>query len=144
MVFVSKVKNVIKDKRDKIKAPKKIRDKKTKKEFFVNDEINKIDEKIKETSPLTSLQEKISETIDESIKQHLKEDKLDENKALETIENLDFFSGKNKLSIRFSKRHNRMYRIQVFLNDTIQIMPVTYNGVSTGLAFWNLLKGALK
>ena len=67
-----------------------------------------------------------------------------EKKSLELVESIDFKNGENKLSIRFSKRHNRMYRIQIFLNDNFEIRPVTYTGSSMALTFWNLLKGALK
>jgi len=48
------------------------------------------------------------------------------------------------LSIRFSAVNNRRYRIQVFLNDETEVRPVTYQGSSSGYAFWKLLKGALK
>lgn len=68
----------------------------------------------------------------------------EEVKDLELIESLDFINGPNKLSIRFSKKHNRMFRIQVFLNDDNEIRPVTYSGATTGMAFWKLLKGVLK
>lgn len=74
----------------------------------------------------------------------VKEVKKEELKDLETIESIEFKNGENTLSIRFSKRHNRMFRIQVFLNNENEIRPVTYTGASTGYAFWNLLKGALK
>lgn len=74
----------------------------------------------------------------------VKESKKEELKDLETIESIEFKNGENTLSIRFSKRHNRMFRIQVFLNNENEIRPVTYTGASTGYAFWNLLKGALK
>jgi len=68
----------------------------------------------------------------------------DETKELELIESIDFKNGENKLSIRFSKKHNRMFRIQIFLNDKNEIRPVTYSGASTGKTFWSLLKGVLK
>lgn len=68
----------------------------------------------------------------------------DKTKELELIESIVFKNGENTLTIRFSKKHNRMFRIQVFLNDTSEIRPVTYTGASTGYSFWNLLKGALK
>ncbi len=65
--------------------------------------------------------------------------------AIEVIENVDFTSGKNKLSIRLTKRNdNRAYRMQVFLNDDFEIRPSTYNGCSTAKTFWSLLKGSLK
>lgn len=60
------------------------------------------------------------------------------------IDSIDFENGLNKLSIRFSKKQNRMYRIQIFLNEEIEIRNVTYTGTSTGTSFWNLLKGSLK
>ena len=63
---------------------------------------------------------------------------------LTLIESMDFTNGENKLSIRFSKKNNRMFRIQVFLNDESEIRPVTYNGSSTAYGFWNLLKKSLK
>lgn len=65
-------------------------------------------------------------------------------KDLELIESIDFVNGPNKLSLRFSKKLNRMYRIQVILNDEHEVRPVTYSGTSTGTTFWNLLKGVLK
>lgn len=68
----------------------------------------------------------------------------EEVKDLELIDALEFKNGENTLTIRFSKKHNRMFRIQVFLNNESEIRPVTYTGASTGYAFWNLLKGALK
>lgn len=74
--------------------------------------------------------------------------KIDEDKSekieLELLESIDFFNGKNKLSVRFSRRHNRMYRVQIFLNDEHEVRPVTYAGANTGYTFWSLLKGAMK
>lgn len=63
---------------------------------------------------------------------------------LELIESIDFKNGKNTLSIRFSRRHNRMFRVQIFLNGTNEIRPVTYTGATTGYAFWNILRGLIK
>lgn len=65
------------------------------------------------------------------------------SKDLEIIESIDFKNGENTLSIRFSKKHNRMFRIQVILNGENEIRPVTYTGSSTGISFWNFLKKAL-
>lgn len=73
-----------------------------------------------------------------------KENPKNEEKSIETVDNIDFFNEKNKLSIRLSKRHNRMYRVQIFLNDSEEIRPMTYTGSNTAMSFWNLLKGALK
>jgi hypothetical protein len=85
-----------------------------------------------------------NQILTESIEIEEKEINKEKTKDLEMIESIDFKNGENTLSIRFSKRHNRMFRIQVFLNNENQIRPVTYTGASTGYAFWNLLKGALK
>lgn len=63
---------------------------------------------------------------------------------LALLETMDFKNGENKLSIRFSKKNNRMFRIQIFLNDEDEIRPVTYNGSSTAYGFWNLLKKSLR
>lgn len=68
----------------------------------------------------------------------------DKKKPLETIEEIDFFKGNDRLTIRFSKKHNRMFRIQIFLNNEIEVRPVTYTGARTGYSFWNLLKGAMQ
>ena len=96
-----------------------------------------IDNHLKEcmTTPTENLEEK-------SIESPSKE--IDVTKELELIETLDFKNGENSLSIRFSKKHNRMFRIQVFLNGVSEIRPVTYTGASTGYGLWNLLKGSLK
>lgn len=91
----------------------------------------------------------VIETLNTTIKecmetpQEIKE-VVDDKKNLELVDSMEFISGENKLEIRFSRKDNRMYRIQVFLNDNTEIRPVTYSGATTGKAFWNLLKGALK
>ena len=59
------------------------------------------------------------------------------------IESIEFLRGKDTMKIVLLKRHNRMYRIQIFLNDS-EIRPNTYTGASSAMAFWNLLKGSLK
>lgn len=74
----------------------------------------------------------------------VKNETVEKVKDLELIESLDFINGLNKVSIRFSKKQNRMYRIQIFMNDEYEVRPVTYSGASTGKIFWNLLKGVLK
>jgi len=65
----------------------------------------------------------------------------EENIAIETIE---FKNGDDTLKIILYKKHNRMYRVQIFLNDNIEIRPVTYTGANTALGYWNLLKRSLK
>jgi hypothetical protein len=96
------------------------------------------------------------ETVDKLIKESMDKPKdvqsegleipkeIEGKKDLELIESVNFKNGENTLSIRFSKRHNRMFRIQVFLNENLEIRPVTYTGANTGYTFWNLLKGAFK
>lgn len=105
-----------------------------------------------ETGPFHGLHELIMNTTDKILEETMKtpvvEEEVkpvaEESKDLELIESLDFINGPNKLSIRFSKKHNRMFRIQVFLNDEHEVRPVTYSGATTGTTFWNLLKGVLK
>lgn len=67
----------------------------------------------------------------------------DQNKESTLEDCIEFKNGENNLSLRFSKRHNRMYRIQIFLND-IEVRPMTYTGSSMGYSYWNLLKASLK
>lgn len=91
--------------------------------------------------------ENLNKILKETMNSNQDEEALpapDEKKDLELIDCLEFKNGENTLTIRFSKKHNRMFRIQVFLNDHSEIRPVTYTGASTGYAFWNLLKGAMK
>jgi hypothetical protein len=93
----------------------------------------------------------VKETIDNTLKECMetKEEVKEEHTKkevdeLEIVETVEFKNGDNILSLRFSKLHNRSFRIQVFLNNENEIRPVTYTGARTGYAFWNLLKGALK
>lgn len=99
-------------------------------------------------SVLYELPRLISETIEHNLKEPMnntQEVKEEESKQdLELIEKIDFFNESNKLSIIFSKKPNRMYRVQLMLNDEHEVRPVTYSGTSTGTAFWNLLKGVMK
>lgn len=85
------------------------------------------------------------QTIKESMNTAQEEASVKEEiKDLELIESLEFKNGENTLSIRFSKKHNRMFRIQIYLNNKSEIRPITYTGASTGYAFWNFLKDSLK
>lgn len=72
--------------------------------------------------------------------------KIIENEVanLTLIESVDFTNGKNKLSVRLSKKSNRLYRLQIFLNDQTEIRPTTYNGSTTANSVWSLLKGVMK
>lgn len=62
----------------------------------------------------------------------------------EIVESITFADGPNTLKIVLSKRHNRMYRLQVFLNGDTEIRPSTYTGASMAYNYWNLLKNSLK
>lgn len=109
-----------------------------------------------ESGIFCQLPKEVMETVDKLIKESMEKPKdeqgeyvdfpkeIDGKKDLELIESVNFKNGENTLSIRFSKKHNRMFRIQVFLNDNLEIRPVTYTGANTGYTFWNLLKGAFK
>jgi hypothetical protein len=61
----------------------------------------------------------------------------------EIVESLEFQNGKNKLEIRLSKKDNRNYRIQFFLNNDMELRPNTYNGSAGATTFWHLLKRVL-
>ena len=94
---------------------------------------------------IIKVETQIKESMNNNNENYFEEKEESQDKISdETIDSIDFENGKNKLSIRFSKKQNRMYRIQIFINEEIEIRPVTYTGTSTGTAFWNLLKGSLK
>lgn len=84
-----------------------------------------------------------AEHIKKEVMEPKEEEKIEEAKN-NVIEEIDFQNGQNKLTIRFSEVFNRRFRVQVFLNGDMEIRPVTYQGSSSGHAFWKLLKGALK
>lgn len=62
----------------------------------------------------------------------------------ETIDSLEFHDGKNKISVRLSKKPSRLYQVKIFINDEQEIRPMTYNGATTALGYWQLLKSNLK
>jgi hypothetical protein len=65
--------------------------------------------------------------------------------VLEVVDSLDFKDDKgNTLKIIYRSTPARRYRLQIFLNESQEIRPVTYNGTSTSMAFWSMLKGNLK
>ena len=70
-----------------------------------------------------------------------------ESKALPEpvpVDSIEFKQDENILKIVLSRKHNRMYRVQIFLNDSIEIRPTTYTGSAPAMGFWNLLKNSLK
>ena len=98
-------------------------------------------------SPLYELPALVMNITDSIIKENMEtpvEAKEEEISTDKTIETMKFKNGDNTLSIRFSSVNNRRYRIQVFLNEETEVRPVTYQGSTSGYAFWKLLKGALK
>lgn len=92
---------------------------------------------IKEATPIKQENEMLVETVD------TKETETKETENPNIVDRIDFTNGNNKLSITFSKCHNRMFRIQIFLNDITELRPVTYTGATTGYAFWNMIKNIL-
>jgi len=60
------------------------------------------------------------------------------------VEAIEFTNGKNTLKILLSRRHNRMYRVQIFLNDSVEIRPTTYTGFAPASTFWGFLKEITK
>jgi len=60
------------------------------------------------------------------------------------VDSIEFVNGKNTLTVVLSKKHNRMYRVQVFLNNTMEIRPATYTGYSPASTFWGFLKEITK
>lgn len=87
----------------------------------------------------------VMETLDRGLKDAMsspaEQKEEDENKIIETM---DFTNGENTLSIQFSAVNNRRFRIQIFLNGDTEVRPVTYQGSTSGFAFWKLLKGVIK
>lgn len=65
-------------------------------------------------------------------------------KIKENTHEIEFHNGENTLKISMTKKNNRVFSVKIFMNDDIEIRPSTYMGSTTAMAFWNLLKGALK
>jgi hypothetical protein len=63
---------------------------------------------------------------------------------LTPVDSIEFVNGKNTLKIVLSKKHNRMYRVQVYLNNTMEIRPATYTGYAPASTFWGFLKEITK
>jgi hypothetical protein len=109
-----------------------------------------------EKSILSEMPKKVIDTTNQILKESMETpatiesfppseiEKAEDDKKAEIIESIDFFNGNNKVSIRLSKRHNRMFQIKIFLNDETEVRPMTYTGARTGYMCWNLLKGSLK
>jgi hypothetical protein len=101
--------------------------------------------KIKKGAGLEELKKNLQEVEDKYFNQKDEPDAEDEeSKADEIVDQIEFKNGSNILKIIFKKKHNRMFRIQIFMNETTEIRPVTYTGAMTAKSFWNLLKGSLK
>jgi hypothetical protein len=90
------------------------------------------------------LEEDLIEVINEDMCPVVEQSETESAPDNEQCQSIDFSNGKNTLSVRYRKCSNRQFRIQIFLNDTIEIRPVSYTGSSTGNAFWALIKGVMK
>lgn len=65
-------------------------------------------------------------------------------KSNEIIDSLEFIRGKDTLTLQISKKSNRSYRIQIFLNEDVEIRNSTFAGSSPAMSFWNLIKRSMK
>lgn len=86
----------------------------------------------------------LNQTQEAKMEAPIEKEDAEKDATLTLIESVDFMRGNNKISLRLSKRHNRLFRLQIFLNDTMEIRPVTYNGASTAYSYWNVLKEIMK
>lgn len=59
------------------------------------------------------------------------------------IEEIRVNDGKNEIKIELSKKHNRVFKIDVYFNQC-EIRPATYTGRSSAMNYWKLLKGLKK
>lgn len=59
------------------------------------------------------------------------------------IESITIDDGKNQINIELSKKHNRVFKIDVYFNRC-EIRPATYTGRSSAMNYWKLLKGLKK
>ena len=92
-------------------------------------------------------QKEVCETVCNEIKQYYESPRdIRQNPMadLTPVEAIEFTNGKNKLKILLSKKHNRMYRVQIFLNDSVEIRPATYTGFAPASTFWGFLKEITK
>ena len=95
----------------------------------------------------------LSETAMKSLQKHSEEAMANKEQSfeksedtnLELIDEIEFVNGNNTLKIKLRRKsNNRMFRIQIFLNEDTEVRPVTYTGSRTAYSFWDLLKGAIK
>lgn len=61
-----------------------------------------------------------------------------------TLDELLFSDGNNVVKIALRQKANRVCRMQIFLNDSLELRPTTYVGKCSAMNFWNLLKESLK
>lgn len=125
------------EKKEKPSAAKKSVEVESKVEKKVVFEIDPYKEPEKKPSESTTNQmKKLDELIEISAD--------DDPNAFLKLDSIEFKNGKNTLSIRFSKKHNRMYKVQVFLNEKHEVRPTTHNGYGIAHSFWEMLKDNLK
>lgn len=104
-----------------------------------------VSEEISQGKGLEDLKKNLQEVEDKYFNQKDESDSDDSpSKDDEIVDQIEFKNGSNVLKILFKKKHNRMFRVQIFMNEITEIRPVTYTGAMTAKAFWNLLKGSLR
>ena len=103
------------------------------KKIVLDQETKRFNDSVGEIQRMTRYQSKIENPV--------VEEKKEESSI---VDMLDFTTGKNTLSIKLVKKPNRMYRVQIYLNENIEIRNATYTGASQAFAFWNLLKNTVK
>ena len=95
-------------------------------------------------STLANINDNLRKENMEIINSMTPEFKIKEEEVLELEDFLEFKRGDDVLSIKFSKKSNRKYVIQIFLNGNMEIRPAIYTGSITGKSFWNMLKSTLR
>lgn len=68
----------------------------------------------------------------------------EQDDGFKLVDSIEFVNGKNVLTLRLTVKQNRSFKTEVWLNNETEIRRATYLGASSGMAYWNLLKGALR
>lgn len=65
----------------------------------------------------------------------------------ELVDSMDFYSDEaktHKISIRITRMPNRAHKVQIFLDDNIEIRNSSYVSASSGMAYWKMLKNCVR
>ena len=62
----------------------------------------------------------------------------------EIFDCIEFTKGNHKLKINLSHHVNRVWKLNILIDDEIEIRPSTYAGSKMAKTFWEMLKGSLK